>query len=73
MRALQVIVDCGTTRCFSEPGKPCPQMLTSNFGTQWKCGLFHDEEGQPLRLREDKPGGWLLRCKACLEADKGEV
>ena len=48
-------------------------MLTSNFGTQWKCGLFHDEEGQPLRLREDKPGGWLLRCKACLEADKGEV
>jgi len=33
--------------------------------------LFLDDDGEPTtELVKDKPGGWIMRCKACLDAQQ---
>ena len=62
-RYLKIAIQCGDTRCYAKPGKPCPHVRVTHMGTRWVCDVFGD------RLIEDKPCGWLLRCKRCLDAE----
>ena len=83
-RKLTVEIDCGDETCYSEPGKPCEFVHLMKFGTVQVCGLFPMDEAQRLPsskvstmrtfLETGKKGteheGWLLRCEACLDAEK---
>lgn len=79
-RTLQLQIDCGEKTCASAPGKFCQWCLTTRFGTRWICGLFRDEQSNPVRLRSAqrwsddgwKDDGWLQRCQQCLETEVKE-
>jgi hypothetical protein len=43
------------------------------FGQVPVCGLFPADRAVYTALEENKPGGWVLRCKACLDAEKSKV
>jgi len=57
---------CSETTCASERGKFCDYVGTRRFGSERVCTAF---EGEPIRLYDHD--GWLQRCDACLEAEKG--
>lgn len=75
-RQLAIVVDnCGTSLCSSAPGKFCSHLLTKRMGTMWICGVFRNDDGSEIELEDDKGDGTgsLMRCGACLAADRGVV
>ena len=64
MRMLSFAITCGEETCAEKPGKFCQFVRTSHFGKRWSCLIFEEN------LKEDKPKGWLMRCKKCLECDE---
>lgn len=65
-RTLTIAIDAGEKTCASEPGKFCPWVRTSRFGTRWHCGLF----GSTYLRDENGDEGWLQRLGICLAAEK---
>jgi len=55
-----VVINCGETTCASEPGKFCPYVRTTHFGTRWHCHLYEK------KLLEDEQSGWLQRHAQCM-------
>jgi hypothetical protein len=72
---LLINIECGNETCASKPGVFCKYLGTTKFGTNYVCVLFPNqnpgrkEHGGVTPLQEDKPGGSLLRCTACLNAE----
>ena len=71
-RKVSIEIDCGDKTCYSAPDKPCPFVRTGHYGTRWYCGLFPAATASDTLLHTtDGDGlGWLLRCKACLDAEQ---
>ena len=67
---LQIPIECGETTCAHEPGKFCPFVGTVRMGTVPVCRLFPTDTMPHTELQSSSPAGWLLRCSACLEAEK---
>lgn len=67
-KILAVTIKCGETTCAIEPGKFCEHNGAIFYGTKHVCRLFPSEENAYTRLEEKN--GWLLRCDACLIAEK---
>jgi len=56
---------CGETTCASAPGKFCDYAVARKFGLEPVCIAFDE----PIPLYDHD--GWLQRCQACLDAEKG--
>lgn len=68
-RILELPIQCGETTCASAPGKFCPQVRTSRFGTAYLCHLF-SEQGHKGRWEElAEKDGWLQRHPDCLKLE----
>ena len=67
-RKLTMFIDAGEKTCASEPGKFCPHMRTSRFGTRWNCDLFG---GKELTTEEPTGTGWLKRLHECVASENG--
>jgi hypothetical protein len=67
-KILAIAAKCGETTCASEPGKFCEHKGTVYYGTKHVCRLFPSAENAYTVLEEKD--GWLLRCEACLIAER---
>jgi len=68
---MLIPIECGATTCSSGLGECCRHRGSIRLGQTPVCRLFPDDRGAHTLLREDHPGGWVLRCPACLAAERG--
>lgn len=69
-RVLEVPIQCGETTCAAAPGKFCPQLRVSRFGSDHSCKLF-SEQGHKGRWESlEEKDGWLQRHPDCLKLEK---
>ena len=74
-RTLKVVIENVRDRaCSDGKGKFCPWMRTKHFGQRFYCGLFADDTGEMIELRDQKGAvsgeGTLQRLPQCLKAEE---
>ena len=73
-KSLLIQVNCGEKTCCSEPGKLCPWLRVSKFGTLWCCQIFSEYifpmDGKMYPEALEEKDGWLQRHPKCLAAEK---
>ena len=68
MRALHLPIAAGDHSCASAPGEFCRFLVTTNFGTRWRCKVFDPPDArEPTGLKE--VDGWIQRHPECLGAE----
>jgi hypothetical protein len=61
-RKLTIAIESGDRTCASKPGKFCPWVRTTHFGSRYHCGLFG-------KVLDDGDDGWLQRLPECLDVE----
>ena len=58
----------GDTTCY-DGKRLCPEVFTRRLGQEWVCRRFPEGDEPNTRLWRENEEGYLLRCKACLDAE----
>ena len=67
---LVIEIQCGAKTCATEPGKFCKYVGSRRLGTQPVCLLFPGNNAAHTDLYAEPGESWLMRCDACLAAEK---
>jgi hypothetical protein len=68
MKTIHLPNDAGDRSCATAPGEFCRFLVTTNFGTRWRCQIF-DPSDTRERSGLKEVDGWIQRHPGCLAAE----
>ena len=67
---LEIRIQCGDSTCAEAPGKFCPQLQVSRFGSDFSCHLFSKQNHKGRWESLEDKDGWLQRHPLCLASER---
>ena len=68
MKTIRLTITSGERSCASSPGEFCIFLLSTNFGTRWRCQIFDSSDTrEQTGLKE--VDGWIQRHPGCLASE----
>lgn len=68
MKTLHLVITSGERSCASSPGEFCHFLLSTNFGTRWRCQIFDSPDARE-RTGLKEVDGWIQRHPGCIAAE----